>query len=90
MLNPRSLTPSGTFMIAIYTSDNYVIYSQSTGITVTMTTANTATSMTLKQQFGVNGQADNYYLSVMNHNQKQFGDYMLIYAPNEVTLLNTT
>ena len=70
------------------TSDNYSIYSKKSGITVTMTSVNTLTTATVSLQNGQNGAKDNYIFNVKNHNQKQDGDYIVLYAPNEVTFSN--
>ena len=70
------------------TSDNYSIYSKKSGITVTMTSVNTATTATVSLQNGKNGAKDNYIFNVKNHNQKQDGDYIVLNAPNEITFSN--
>ena len=62
----------------IMTSDNYIIYSKRSGITVTMTSVNSLTTATVSLQNGQNGAKDNYIFSVKNHNQKQDGDYLVV------------
>lgn len=37
IMNPRSLKPTQTFIVSIFSSDNYLIYSKKTGITIKMT-----------------------------------------------------
>ena len=51
------------------TSDNNMIYSKKTGITVTMTSVNTLTTATVSLQTGQNGGKDNYVFNVKNNNQ---------------------
>jgi hypothetical protein len=54
-----------------------------------MTSADTSSTMTVSQTFGFNGQADNYLFTVKNNNDMTDGDYMLLYAPNEVSISPT-
>jgi hypothetical protein len=53
-----------------------------------MTSVNMLTTATVSLQNGQNGAKDNYIFNVKNHNQKQDGDYIVLYAPNEVTFSN--
>ena len=52
VINPRSFMPTDTFIVSIMSSDNYLIYSKRTGITVTMNQPNTETTVTASLQFG--------------------------------------
>ena len=84
-MNPRSLEPTESFQIYFYTSDNYLIYQGKEGLTVTMTTPNKKTNVTITQNNGENGVVDGYLMKVANNNEKIDGDYIVINAPDGIT-----
>ena len=58
IMNPRSLKPTQTFTVTIYTSDNYFIYSKKTGITIKMTEPDRLTTLSISQVSSQNGAKD--------------------------------
>ena len=78
IINPRSLKPTQTFIVSIFTSDNYVIYTKQTGITLKMTDPDRTTTVLISQILSLNGAKDSYIFSVKNHNEMIDGDTMEI------------
>jgi hypothetical protein len=74
----------------VYSSDSYLVYSKTSGIQVTMTIPESSSTMSILQSNGRNGAQDNYVISVKNYNDLEEGDYIVLYAPNEITFTNYT
>jgi hypothetical protein len=76
IINPRSLKSTQTFSVSIITSDNYLIYTKSAGITLKMTEPDRSTKVEIRQMNSINGARDSYIFSVKNHNELVDGDTM--------------
>lgn len=86
--NPRSKQPSSSFTINIYSSDGYTQYSTSSGFTVTMTTANDYSSISLDTASQANGAQTDYTFSITLANELQNSDIIKVTVPSEVTIVS--
>ncbi len=51
---------------------------------------NTKGTASIVQTNGINGEIDNYLVSIKNSNLLTDGDYILVNAPSEITFTNKT
>ena len=87
--NTYSTAPSSSFVIGSYDSSGNAIDQKSSGITVTLTTANTFSSFTVTPSSYVNGNTGTYTISAQLKNITPSGSYIILTAPSTVTLPST-
>lgn len=84
--NPRSTKPSSTFTFSTETSDGYQIEQITSGVTVTMTSVNAFTSISLSSSSLVNSASNNLTFTLLSPSQLIDGDKLSITFPTQVTL----
>lgn len=83
--NPRTTAPSSTFTVSTKDSSGYAIASQTTGITVTMTTIPNLNSFAAVQADGTNGVSNVYTFTVNSPIPHYSTDKILFTFPTEIT-----
>ncbi|OMJ74195.1 hypothetical protein SteCoe_26950 [Stentor coeruleus] len=84
--NPSSTATCSTFQINTYDSSNYSIDQKTSGISVTVTTANTLSSVIITPGSYINGQSCTYTFTIKVTNITPTNAYAIIEAPSQVTL----
>jgi hypothetical protein len=83
--NPVSLEQSGSFTIKTLTDDDYVIDIITSGVTITMTSVNALSSISITSKSLINGATTDMLFNIVSPSPLKNGDLLLITFPTEVS-----
>lgn len=85
IVNPTSMAVSSSFSFITYDSSNYQIDSKTSGITVTMTSSNEFTSISLSTGSSVNGATNTYTFTMTASAPISASNKIYMKIPNTIT-----